>query len=798
MLRRILMASVAPVLVMAAFGGVAHAQQAAASAQPATLGEVVVTAQRRSENLQKAAVSVDAVSGVELTRKGVVDPTGLSGKVPGLNVPDFGGGTVSYFIRGVGNFSETAYGDPAIAFNYDNIYLGFAVDTAQPFYDLQRVEVLKGPQGTLYGRNATGGAINVIPQTPQLGSFGGYITASAGNYSAYNVQGAINVPIGDSTALRLAGDVVGHGPYLSDGTSDQDTKSFRAQVLSDVTPKLKVRIAADYTDVGGVGTGAHYLGNYTYAGPAGYVFHPTGFSPSLGTQSPASEAYFQTLSAAPSGRDLPANYVRPFIDNKLYGTNAEISYETPAGVLTVIPAYRKTDADFGYGTVGIPGQTDETLNQYSVEARFAGHRISIFDYTLGFLYYRQTQVGTFDIDQGPVDVFQNFDDSTNSYAAFGRITANVTDKLRLVGGVRYTVDDQRFSGHTEALTLVCPLNQISGCPTAPQFPFTTSPGALPFPIPALGGPPKTLSPPPHLLILSRADTIVPGASLNNSAPTFRGAVEYDVAAHSLLYASVETGYRAGGFNLAAVTAEDHDQTYSPEHITAYTIGSKNRFMDNRLELNAELFMWKYTNQQVNYLTEDPAGNNVNLTQNVGASTNQGAEIEGRYLITPLTAITANVQYLDATYNSYVYVVQSPSPLPPTTGCPVTAKGVGIFSVNCSGKPAYNAPKYTLNFGIEQTIPIDGFKLVAAVNTLYMSSRYIAFDYLPQELAPPVWQTSAELTLTPDAGNWSITAYVQNIENNQYAVNDARFPIGNFIAQTTAPPRLYGARLNVKF
>jgi len=440
--------------------------------------------------------------------------------------------------------------------------------------------------------------------------------------------------------------------------------------------------------------------------------------------------------------------------------------------------------------------TKENISQTSIELRFAGKRIGIFDYSLGAIYFHQTQEGIFVINQGPIDVFQNYNGPTDSYAGFGRITAHFTDNFRLVGGFRYTVDDKHFQGVSEALTIICPANPLFGCPEAPAFAFSLSPYEQPLPVPPFSGGIVPL--PGTGAIISRGDTVIPPSSLTDRAPTFRVALEYDVAPQSLLYASVETGYRSGGFNLASSTPEVDDSTYKPEYITAYTLGSKNRFFGNRLELNGELFLWKYRDQQVSQLTEDALGAENNLIQNVGKSTNKGAELEGRFLVTPLTVFTTNLQYLDARYDRFTYISQSASGLPPTTGCAITPLGVAESSVDCSGKPSFNAPKWTLNFGAEQTIPIDGYRLVASANTQHLSSRYVGFDFLPEELAPAVWQSNAQLALSSEGGRWEVTLFVQNIENTRYPVNIARLPTGNFLADTTTPPRLYGARLNVKF
>ena len=151
----------------------------------------------------------------------VTAPTTLNSLSPGLRVAPAGGGNAFYFIRGVGNFTSASFADPAVAVNLDNVYIGRPVATTGPFYDLERVEVVKGPQGTLYGRNATGGAINVVPEKPQLDIVSGCVNASYGSYDAYDVEGAVNAPIGSFSAVRISGAFLGHNGYLSDGTQDR-------------------------------------------------------------------------------------------------------------------------------------------------------------------------------------------------------------------------------------------------------------------------------------------------------------------------------------------------------------------------------------------------------------------------------------------------------------------------------------------------------------------------------------------------------------------------------------------------
>ena len=757
-----------------------------AAAQPSTLSEVVVTAQRRSENLQRAAVSVDAVSGTDLVRNGVTDSSTLSSLVPGLTVQASGGGLVSYFVRGVGNFAESPVSSPALAFNLDNVYIGRPVASTGPFFDLDRVEVLKGPQGTLYGRNATAGAINVLPTKPVIGETGGYVDASYGNYNAYNVEGAVNAPIGDRTAVRLSANFVGHDGYLSDGTSDENTKAIRLQVLSRITPALSVRFSFDYADIAGVGGGSNYVDAFTYNAVTGlYNVRNAGLSPSTGIYDAAAQAFLETTTAGTAKRNNGPITPYPFENNKLYGVHAEVIYDTGFGTLTLIPSWRPTTVatfsslpTFGY-------ELTERDNDYSAELRFAGKRVGIFDYTLGALYFRETEKGNFEVNAQSIQNFLDIDSSTTSYAGFGRLTAHLTDALRLVGGVRYSSDSLVSNAAETGLTLVC---VAPACPTAPLFPFTTTLAAQPGRYPAAVGGLVPVS--PGALVVRSGETL--DNTQGNHRTTYRGAIEYDVTPRSLAYASVETGYRSGGFNTAVGF-----ETYQPEYITAYTIGSKNRFFDSRLEANAEIFVWNYRNQQVSHLAVDAAGNIGNITQNVGRSVNQGAELELRYLVTPSTVVSANVQYLDAHYSNYIYDVPIQAGIP-YSGCRVSPTTPTLLQVDCSGKPTYNAPKYTLDLGAQQTWRFGDYQLVGFVNTQYLSSRFIGFDYLPAEFANSVWHTNAQLTLSPSYAKWSVALYAQNLENDRFPTQGIVNPFAHVQVDTTQPPRTYGVRVSTRF
>lgn len=770
----------------------ASAQQAQ---QPATgaigvdtgLADIIVTAQRRDESLQRAAVAIDVVTGDNLRDAGITQPDRLGDLSPALAVQGTSAGSI-IFVRGVGNFTLTPNSDPATAFNYDGVYLGRPTSTGGTFYDLQRVEILKGPQGTLYGRNATAGAINVIPVRPKPGEFSGYGSFSSGNYDAVQAEGAINVPMGENGALRVSGNVVQHDGYLRDGSNDERSNGLRVQMLAELTPELTVRLAGDYSHTGGIGNSVSYDSGNFYDFAAGrYVGVPSGLSVAEGLGTPAADAYRQMQQAGPAGRTLGPLGFTPFQNNDFYGASAEISYNAGFGTLTVVPAWRYADLDYLSTGAGFGYRVVEADEQYSVEARFAGDRIGPVDYIFGAFYYDESIKSETSLNFSASDSFGVADISTKSFAPFGRITLHVNDVLRVVGGLRYTTDRKSFRSDSVGRTIVC---VAASCPTAPLFPQVDNLADIGFEFPDEGGFPVFLESSGAIVV--RADTHY-ASKLTTHRATYRGAVEYDVAPNSLLYGSVETGFRSGGFS-GAIGYE----TYQPEYITAFTIGMKNRFFGNRLQLNIEAFRWNYRNQQISSVTLDGAGQAGLIIQNIGSSRIQGVEVSASAAVTRNTVLSSDVQYLDAEQRSFTYQ-QANFGVPPLTGCPASlAPGGALYNVNCAGFPSFNSPRWTMNLAAEQTIPLGDYQIVLMANTQYRSKRYVGFAYLAAQIAPSVWRTDAQISFGPQDERWSLVGFVRNIENNRAIAYSYTHPLANFTVNGSTAPRTYGVRANIRF
>ena len=817
-MRHLLKASVAVAALAMAVPANAQSKESpspgAAAQQPQTEGiqDIIVTAQRRSESSQRAAVAIDVVGPGELNNAGIITASTLNAAVPSLYVTRAGGANTSFFIRGVGNYTNNGYSDPAIAFNVDGVYYGRPTSTTGTFFDLDRVEVLKGPQGTLYGRNATGGAINVIPTRPKLGSFEGYVSGGIGRFRAVDAEAAINLPVGQHAAFRFSGKAVDSHGFNDDGTSDEVGQAIRGQFLVKPSEALTVRVAADYQHTGGIGVGSSFNGfeqftpgsPATATSPANYTYVPSGLDPRSGLLSSVGRSYYSNIFlGGPRIRPEPLNF--PFQNNKYWGANAEITLRTGAGTLTFIPAYRDSKIDNLFnGPAFRGGLNDEHDRQTTAELRFNGERVGPIDYLIGGFYYNEKIRGLYTFSQYTIQSYQDFRTSTKSIAAFGRVTAHLSDKLRLVGGLRYTDDKKRFNGSSITLVEIC---AAPNCVGGPSVPVATSYGALasvinpaliPQGLPTLPGPPNSR---PFGAFGNRL--FYAPLTINSKLPkkrlTYRVAAEFDVGPSSLLYASYETGYRSGGFSLAA-----GHETYDPEYIKAITIGSKNRFLDNRVQLNIEAFKWTYTNQQVSHFGFDVNGNSGFFGENIGRSTIKGVDVDAQFKATTTTLLRGSVQYLDNKLKSFVYnTPRGGTSLPPVVGCSysngVDASARLVYVIDCSGKPGYNSPKWSVNAGFDQTFNMDAYKIVLTGDGRYRSNRVTGFDFLAQENSGAQTLFDASLTFGARDDRWAVTGWVRNITDKEVPVlTQFAGSTGNTVTTAYQAPRTYGIRARFNF
>lgn len=731
-------------VVFAAPAMAQQADQPNATTDGQGIQDIVVTAQRRDENLQKAALAVSVIGGDALADAGVNTAQDLTKLVPALKLSGVGGGGTQVTIRGVGNFAGNPFAEPAVAVNMDGVYLARSSGPNGLYYDLERVEVLKGPQGTLYGRNATAGAINIIARKPEK-EFGAQGSFEYGNFDKWRGELAVNLPVSDSAAFRVAGVISRHDGYFKDGYNDDKTEALRAQLLLDGGGPLSILFAGDYSHTGGKGP------NGTFA------LSKTGFTtsdPYLGASLDGSNTILEGVSnAITMGANpnlLPRFKDDGFLDIDNWGVSATVNYDLGGAALTFIPAYRKSESHYLHYNAGFPVDSDEYSKATSMELRLAStDGGSPLQWLIGGYYFNEDI--NFDLRpfQGVAYGVTQPDLNTRSLAAFGQLTYAVAENIRLSGGLRYTDEKKTMDG------------QLGNGP-GPGFPvnFVT----------------------------------LDGGRIKDTSVTWKAGIEVDASPRSLLYANVGTGFKAGGF-----FASQAPNTSKPEKITAYTIGSKNRFFGNTLQLNAEAFYWKYKDKQVTHIGPiKPAGFNL-ITENAGSAEIYGAEVELLWQPTDADRLSANAQYLHSKYNSFVYT-QTVLTGPAQTACDIAPiAGQPAVSVDCSGRVLPRAPKWTVNLSYQHTFDIGTVgKVDALIGTRIESMSVLGEEYLPGQYQKSYMASNASLTWHDADDRYFISAFVDNIEDETVKVASFVQPVVGLPMTVLGPPRTYGVRVGFKY
>jgi iron complex outermembrane recepter protein len=719
----------------------------------AQLEEIVVTAERREANVQDTAAAITAVSGDELGRLGVVHAEEMIKTAPSLHVTTAGANQIQAYVRGVGNFAANTFAEGAVAFNVDGVYISRATTLGGLFFDLARVEVLKGPQGTLYGRNATGGAINLISRRPEPGGdFSGYVNGEYGNYDRLTVNGAVNLPVSDTFALRGAFQVLDGDGYFDDGTSDAGSQSLRLSGLFAPSDGFSLLLVGDYENVDDTGAGG------TISGP-NPPFVPGDFLSSdpwsAGALSPEVNALLTLFGRAPLGTPAPFDKVETF------GLTAELNWDLGFATLTALPAYRDSDNRNINYSPGFLIDVDESAKQTSVEVRLASNGSQRLAWVAGVYYFDEsiesdsyflqqlTIPGTF---PGENSTRLNPDLDTEAWAAFGQVTASLTERLRLVAGVRYTSEDKTMSGVNS---------------TNPPF-DPLGPNPVVFPIEGDESWDKT---------------------------TWKVGIEFDAADQNLLYFNVSTGFKAGGFYAEQA---QYGNSFDPEELTAYALGSKNRFLDNRMQLNAEAFYWDYKDHQESHLALSPGFYSIFQTENVGQADIYGIEFDGMFLLTEDDVLSLQAQYLNAEFKEFSYNAFSPAG-PPLVGCPTMNVGGSFFTVDCDGFDAIRAPQWSAIVGYQHTFKLNsGGHIQFDLRSQISDSTYVSIEYLPSQVADSYTMTDVNLTWYSAGDTWSVGLWGRNLEDSEVMTNSFTSPFTPIQYSQLRPPRTYGISFGFVF
>ena len=744
------MAGASAIAMMMAMGGSALAQQATAAQRNTGLAEVVVTASRRAVNLQKESRTVSVISAQELVREGVNDPVQIQNLVPGVQVAR-NGLALQVFVNGIGDRAITAASDPAVSLNVDGLYYPKSYESTGFVYDLASIEVLKGPQGTLWGRNSTAGAVNLITAKPQFTKGPtGFIELELGNYADKRVTGAVNQQLTDQIAVRLAGQVIDRNGYLSDGYDDDKEQSGRLEVLYRPDDQQSLLLTGAFAHLGGRGDSSTL---YPYQGG----------NPWAGTSSAPVLAWLASHEAGgPGSYNIPT--ANGFQNINTSTVTADYERNLGFAQLSVLPSYLTSTAPtLQYVAPTVPVYERTASNQSSLELRLAslpGARVKWVGGVIGS-YEHSTDLLESNVGPGFVLVSPTSARNDSTVAVFGEATVPVTDKFRVTGGVRGTWEEKKQTGFTTAVFGV----------------------SVPVPVAAM---PST--------------GINDGGEKDYRAVNFRAGLEYDVLPQSMAYATFATGFKAGGFYVDAPP-----NAYKPERLTAYTVGIKNRFFDNRLQLNVEGFYWDFKNEQEIYLgiANANALGFVLKTVNAGSVSIDGASVSLIGRLTDSDTLSFDGEYLHSKYNSFtIYTVGLGGA--PVTGCGATTANNFNYTVNCAGQSLIRAPEWSGRVTFDhQILMASGASVDINLGTRFSSSYWSENDFVPLERSPSYAIGDLSVAYSNPGNRYTVTAFVNNIGNTAYITGSTAPPgitsnQGGAIAALMGAPRTFGARLRVNF
>ena len=770
--RAALSALAAAALAALACPGSALAQAAAAppaapasAAESQPLQEIVVTATRRAQRLQDTPIAITVLDAKSLAASGAADLGDVARIAPNVDLSAGGGGSGGSFntqayIRGIGQSDFLLTTDPGVGVYIDGVFFPRATGGLLDLLDVARVEVLRGPQGTLFGRNTIGGAISVVTARP-MGEFGGHVEASIGQYARRELKASVDVPMSDAVQTRISmaykkADGFVDRILVGDKLGGVDSLVARARTTWQITPAVELDVSIDGTRKRDNSV-AQFTPQVQTAGNLYPLWAGVG-QPVINR--PAGASGIDAFLAATGNAGAVANPATPFQSTATGPNQSDLDMAGLAATLTwdisrslqfkSISAWRGFDSRFGRDGDNSPVQyiaTDNTIEQrqFSQELQLLG---TSFDNRLrwvGGLYFFNERASDrnavklasglfsglealpgafvalapgvtcppppgvpapcaggagnpinalFDLD---FDVFNRI--KTKSYAGFVHSTFAAAERWDVVLGARYTSDDKEyFLAH----------NRVNA--GVPLIPPTT---------------------------VTRSD--------NNFSP--KVGLNYKAASGTLLYASFGKGFKSGGFN-GRPTTQAEVQSFGPEEVTSFELGSKSEFLDRRVRVNAALFSNKYRDIQLSSVQADATNNLVLVIENAGTAKMNGAELEVQARPSTAWQLDMSVGYLDARFTS----------LKPGASVTLDSK-------------LPRTPRWTAAIGSAYTLGLDasGLQLTLRANASFRSQSFTNTENTPELTQPAYTLVSARALLTRQGAPWSLTAHVTNLADKRYIV-----------------------------
>ena len=709
--------------------------------------EVMVTAQRTPAPASRTPVAMSVLSGEHLTRSGADSAAELGARLPNVHLDQAADG-LRVTIRGVSNADATDKGDPSAAFMLDGVYIARPPGQTLGFLDVERIEVLRGPQGTLYGRNTTAGAINVISNAP-LDRYEGAFGLEAGSYGSRKLDGMLNLPVNEALALRAAVALRSHDPYLRNA---QGTPHGLGQERDDRDARLSARLA--------LGRDASLLLRYDHseAHDNNDRFVPdTNFFSGIASGAPAwrpgsTDERLTNAFRPPNMTPLQGRH-----DKRARGLSADLSWDLGPASVHYLGARRKLDQamllNYYYRitpafALGVLNDYDSRNSQDSHELRVATKGSGPWQAQAGLYYFTEESNSVYSfrglemLRLPPYYVFPVGPTKATSKAVFGQLTYSLRPDLRLTAGARSTHDDKSRIGSTN---------------------FQQGP---------------VFNPATDLRLLN-------AAAMSTRKTTWRLGAEWDVLPATLAYATLATGYKAGGFNdgcsagtsalgiscPAAAAVPSSLLYYQPETLRSLEAGLKTRFLDGRATLNAAAFRYDYANLQLSGVAVLQGAPRF-ITSNAGEASVTGLELDGQLRAGRSGRLSYGLTLLDAHYDSY-----SPN---------------GVVSWN--GRKLDRAPSHVFTLGYDHRFELGAGELTAGLFTRASGAYVIGVpSQLLEYRIPSRTATDATLGFQPRGARWSVLLRARNLENKVQPI-----AIDSFGMTVPSNPRTVDLRLDYRF
>ena len=756
----------------------------------ATVSEVLVTATKRTTALQDTPVAVTAINGATLQNEHVQTVADVTRLVPSFQATTEGDhGVITLTLRGIGNDSaKTEYADPEVALFVDGIYTPRAEGASALLFDLDSVEVLRGPQGTLWGRNSTVGAVNMQTAKAKLGDTFGNLMVGGGDFGRFSARGAVNIPLSDTFAVRVAFAKEQHDGYVKYQT-----------------PKLPSLASQQTAYLAGGGTLATFkpinASNFVQAGP-GYSAQDQAavrvsalWRPSDNLAWNFSYEYFQdrgtpnaNLMQQPRpGEDFWSALVdtAPYLHRDVHAFRSRVDWDLSDYLaLDYVAGYSRftgsSDFDQDGGAhvptsfaTGATFQDDRTnysrYTNYSHEVELRSKGDHTVDWILGLYYAAEDNSIRFDIPifngtkEGTVGWQGSFiqpKETVESKAVFGQATWHLTEALRLTGGARFTSDDRANKGGTN--------NAWAYNSAVPQVPL--DPGTNP--------------------LTSAAFTTYQhnDGHYSSDKTTWLARAEYNLARSFLAYASVSTGYKSGGL-------QDGGVPYGPETLTNYEIGTKNTLFDGRMTFNNAVFYEDFKDFQFSAPVTFAGGNRGLATSNAAGAKVYGLESELTFVPTRNDTLQISASFLHTKLGKLLAGSNDYSNL---GVCP--DKSISNPCEDVTGHKLPHSPNAAFQFVYQHEFELMNHgTLTPRISTHYETSSWLSvFNDGAGDKQRAYHRTDLNLTYrAPGDRPWTVQVFVQNVEDVKVRTN-AGVTSDNIYTSQYLPPRTYGATLNVDF